>query len=64
MRISSVRKWLIALALALPAPLCVAPLCPAQTAIRLGPSAAQTHGQSDDITVLTLAFAPAEVLHA
>ncbi|HTX75722.1 MAG TPA: SpoIIE family protein phosphatase [Terracidiphilus sp.] len=27
-------------------------------------SAAQAHGQEDDITVLTLAFAPAEVLHA
>jgi len=26
--------------------------------------AAQAHGQSDDITVLTLTFAPAEVLHA
>lgn len=27
-------------------------------------SAAQAHGQQDDITVLTVAFAPAEVLHA
>jgi len=27
-------------------------------------SAAQAHGQQDDITVLTLTFAPAEVLHA
>jgi len=27
-------------------------------------AAAQTHGQEDDITVLTLTFAPAEVLHA
>lgn len=26
--------------------------------------AAQAHGQEDDITVLTLTFAPAEVLHA
>jgi serine phosphatase RsbU (regulator of sigma subunit) len=26
--------------------------------------AASTHGQQDDITVLTLQFAPAEVLHA
>ncbi|HUY95599.1 MAG TPA: hypothetical protein VMU71_09880 [Terracidiphilus sp.] len=26
--------------------------------------AAQPHGQQDDITVLTLTFAPAEVLHA
>lgn len=26
--------------------------------------AAQAHGQSDDITVLTLTFVPAEVLHA
>lgn len=27
-------------------------------------AAAQAHGQEDDITVLTLTFAPAEVLHA
>ena len=27
-------------------------------------AAAQAHGQQDDITVLTLTFAPAEVLHA
>jgi hypothetical protein len=27
-------------------------------------SAARAHGQEDDITVLTLAFAPVEVLHA
>jgi hypothetical protein len=27
-------------------------------------AAAQSHGQQDDITVLTLAFAPAEVLQA
>ena len=26
--------------------------------------AAQAHGQEDDITVLTVTFAPAEVLHA